>query len=199
MSSDPSHLPASVVNRHSRRRSIGPADRWSNAHRLPKEIAADVEMERWIEMLAAIPMPKTYPLEAKEARFASMLDRLRSIDPRDSSESMLAIQMLATQAFTMESFRKATECDGLSPKVQDAYLSQAMRLSSLYVRQMEALDRRRQRGQQNITVRHVQVDPGGKAIVGNVELRQCALAQGKGGAASRREDNEKENKSANRE
>ena len=59
---------------------------------------------------------------------------------------------------------------------EKVYLSQAERLMGLYTRHLAALDKHRGRGQQNITVRHVNVASGGQAIVGNVDTGQSNAA-----------------------
>ena len=59
---------------------------------------------------------------------------------------------------------------------EKVYLSQAERLMGLYTRHLAALDKHRGRGQQNITVRHVNVASGGQAIVGNVDAGQNKAA-----------------------
>lgn len=51
---------------------------------------------------------------------------------------------------------------------RDQNLKHATKLMSLYERQLAALDKRRGRGQQKVTVEHVHVAPGGQAIVGSV-------------------------------
>ena len=48
-------------------------------------------------------------------------------------------------------------------------LNQANKLSRTYATLLEALNRRRRKGQQKVTVERVHVHEGGQAIVGNVE------------------------------
>lgn len=56
----------------------------------------------------------------------------------------------------------------------DLTLKHAVRLMSLYERQLAALDKRRGKGRQKITVEHVTVQAGGQAIVGDVNTGQAA-------------------------
>jgi hypothetical protein len=56
-----------------------------------------------------------------------------------------------------------------SLEAQRVYLSQAERMMGMYMRHLDALDRRRGKGRTNITVGQVNVESGGQAIVGNVE------------------------------
>ncbi len=43
---------------------------------------------------------------------------------------------------------------------------------ALYAKQLETLNKHRGKGQQKVTVEHVNVEPDGQAIVGNVEAGQ---------------------------
>jgi len=58
------------------------------------------------------------------------------------------------------------------------HLKQAQRLSELFQKQLAALDKRRGRGQQKVTVEHVTVAAGGQAIVGNIEAEQLRGSSG---------------------
>jgi hypothetical protein len=48
-------------------------------------------------------------------------------------------------------------------------LKHAHKLMILYTQQLAALNKHRGKGQQKVTVEHVNVAPGGQAIVGNIE------------------------------
>ncbi len=109
--------------------------------------------------------------EAKErARLEAMLEPLKALDsinPRDAAERMLAMQMIGIHAAAMECLRRAM-VEGQASAGRSENLKNAAGLSSLYARQMEALDKHRGQGRQEITVEHVDVHAGGQAIVGNV-------------------------------
>ena len=68
----------------------------------------------------------------------------------------------------MESLRRAMRLDQ-SDQDRSLNLQTVTKLGGLYIRQMDALDKHRGKGQQNIIVKHVHVEAGGKAIVGNVD------------------------------
>ena len=89
------------------------------------------------------------------------------IDPQDSVELMLASQMVAVHNISMEmSGRTMLEnqtFDGVEANIQ-----RITKLMRTYTTQMEALNRYRAKGQQKITVQHVQVNDGGQAIVGDI-------------------------------
>jgi hypothetical protein len=108
---------------------------------------------------------------------------LEGIAPKDTAETMLAIQMVSTHFAAIEWLARAQR-EGLPFEERNMYLQQASKLSSLYTRQMEVLDKHRGKGAQKVTVEHVHVAAGGQAIVGQVDARN---AKGQdGGHAPRR-------------
>ena len=60
--------------------------------------------------------------------------------------------------------------------------AEASPAAPLYTRQLEALDKHRGKGQQKITVEHVNVHAGGQAVVGTVETSQKTRPQTKASA-----------------
>ena len=56
-------------------------------------------------------------------------------------------------------------------------LKHAHKLMSLYAKQLETLNKHRGKGQQKVTVEHVNVQAGGQAIVGTVEAGQRGKRQ----------------------
>lgn len=101
---------------------------------------------------------------------------LTAIHPEDALEGMLAAQMIATHEHAMECLRRAMN-EGQTFEGRDLNLKHATKLLQLYVRQVEALDKHRGKGQQKITVEHVTVEAGGQAIVGNVGTPAPAAAR----------------------
>ena len=67
----------------------------------------------------------------------------------------------------MECFRRAMVPEPTF-EGRDMNLKHAERLTSNYARQLEALDKHRDKDKQKITVEHVNVHTGGQAIVGEV-------------------------------
>ena len=51
-------------------------------------------------------------------------------------------------------------------------LNHAQKLMALHTKQLAALDKHRGKGQQKVTVEHVNVAAGGQAIVGNVDVKK---------------------------
>lgn len=108
------------------------------------------------------------------------LNSVAEFKPRDEVERMLVAQMLSVHEAAMECFGRAM-LPNQTFEGRDMNLKHAEKLSAIYTRQVEALDKHRGKGQQKITVEHVTVQAGGQAIVGDVTAAkadpQRALAQ----------------------
>ena len=94
---------------------------------------------------------------------------VRSVNPRDGLEAMLATQMGAIHAATMMMARRLNHVETIPQ--QDAAERALNKLAWTFATQMEALKCYRTRGQQKVTVELVTVNAGGQAIVGAVEAR----------------------------
>jgi hypothetical protein len=93
---------------------------------------------------------------------------VHGIAPRDETEAMLAVQMVATHHAAMEFMRQAVSTD-YRHTLQDAG-NLAVKLMRTYTAQMEALSRYRGKTtQQKVAVEHVRVHQGAQAIVGHVQ------------------------------
>jgi hypothetical protein len=80
---------------------------------------------------------------------------------------VLIAQLIAIHNAAMEAYRRAMIGDQTFEGRRDN-LNQACKLSRNFAALMGGLDYRRGKGQQRITVEHVNVHAGGQAIVGNV-------------------------------
>jgi hypothetical protein len=116
--------------------------------------------------------------EEQNAVVEALMDALAAINPRDGFEGILASQMVAVHETAMECLRRAS-FPNQTFEARDVNLKHAAKLLQLYVRQVEALDKHRGKGQQKITVEHVTVEAGGQAIVGSVETPSPAPARPK--------------------
>jgi hypothetical protein len=87
--------------------------------------------------------------------------------PRDELEGMLIAQLIASHSAAMECYRRAMRGEQTFEGRREN-LNQANKLSRTYAALTDALDRHRGKGQQRITVEHVNVHAGGQAIVGAV-------------------------------
>ena len=103
-----------------------------------------------------------------EEQVAVAVALLQGIKPQGELEGMLAAQMVATHMAAMDCLASAARSDTLQYK--DMCLRHAEKLLVVYVRQLEALDKHRGKGQQNVTVGHVHVEQGGQAMVGSVQM-----------------------------
>jgi hypothetical protein len=98
---------------------------------------------------------------------------LEGIGPQDEIEGLLAVQMAATHNAALECLRRAMISEQ-SLVGRDHNLKHGAKLMALYVQQVAALDKRRGKGQQKVTVEYVNVESGGQAIVGHVEQGRAA-------------------------
>jgi hypothetical protein len=92
---------------------------------------------------------------------------MHEIAPQDGLEGMLATQMIAVHNMAMDCSRRAMVKDQ-NPNAVERNINRASKLMNVFTRQIEALQRYRTKGQQKITVQHVQVADGGQAIIGDV-------------------------------
>ena len=93
--------------------------------------------------------------------------------PKDDIERMLVTQMIGTHEAATECLRRAM-MQGQGIEARDVNLKHAEKLMAVYIKQTEALNKHRGKGQQKITVKHVNVESGGQATVGNVEAGKPA-------------------------
>jgi hypothetical protein len=96
-----------------------------------------------------------------------MLAMVKGIQPRDQVEAMLAAQMAAVHNATMTFARRLNDVENIAQ--QDSAERAFNKLARTFAAQVEALKRYRAGGQQKVTVEHVNVHAGGKAIVGAIQ------------------------------
>jgi hypothetical protein len=101
--------------------------------------------------------------QVDEGALNFMLAVIKGIQPSDQLETMLAMQMATVHSLTMGMAGRLKNSDTLA---QQDFTERAF--NKLFAAQMEALKRYRSNGEQKVTVEHVTVNEGGKAIVGNV-------------------------------
>jgi hypothetical protein len=102
------------------------------------------------------------------------MDLFESINPTEGIEAMLALQMVGAHHAAMECLRRAM-IEKQSVEARNQNLGHAQKLMTLYANQLAALDKHRGKGQQQVTVRHVNVEAGGQAILGNVNAAASAI------------------------
>jgi hypothetical protein len=105
--------------------------------------------------------------EAQASEAAStVVAAMKGLAPRNELEGLLVTQMVSIHNMAMDCTRRAM-LPGQTLEGRDLNLRHAAKLMGLFTRQLEALDKHRGKGQQKITVEHVNVHAGGQAIVGS--------------------------------
>ena len=94
-----------------------------------------------------------------------VLATVRAIDPRDSTEALLAVQMAAIHNATMVAARRLTHTDTIPQ--QDSASNMLNKLARTFGAQIETLKRYRADGEQKVTVQHQHVNvSANQAVVG---------------------------------
>ena len=108
--------------------------------------------------------------EGEKANFVAAF--MHGLKPRDEMEGVLITQMVGTHNLIMEYMKRAILSNQTTEVVNDN-TNRAYKLMNIYLKQIEALNKYRGKTvEQKVTVEHVHVYDGGKAIVGHVEGRQ---------------------------
>lgn len=107
------------------------------------------------------------PKQQKEDRSINIANQvLADYEPRDSLEAKLCLQAHILYTQGMEYINKAEHSGMLQQR--ELHIKNAMKLLRLHNETVEALSKYRRGGTQNVVVQHVQVNDGGKAVVGGV-------------------------------
>ena len=148
-----------------------PTHEMTDARRFFQAEERSVEIAKLSEIVRLVRLPKGIPEDDKLARMSRAVELYASLRPADGLEGMLATQMVGTHFAALECLTRAM-LENQTFAAREMNLKQAQRLMELYQRQVAALDKRRGKGQQKVTVEHVHVESGAQAIVGNVETGQ---------------------------
>jgi len=132
-----------------------------------QSIISSPDYRDFLPVLETLFIPSYIPEKVRKERTLAAYDQMRSIKPSDSLERMLAVQMVSVHHAAMECLRRAS-LEDQTKEAREANLNQAGKLTGLFTRQMEALDKHRGKGQQKVTVEHVHVESGAQAVVGSV-------------------------------
>ncbi len=84
---------------------------------------------------------------------------------KDQIEARLLTQAYALYTQGMKNLARAEEAE--YPYIAELRMKLALKLLRTHNETLEALRKHRQQGEQRVVVQHVQVNDGGKAIVGN--------------------------------
>jgi hypothetical protein len=105
--------------------------------------------------------------EEQDKQLSATVAALIGIAPKDELEGMMAGQLIAAHNAAMECYRRAMIGEQTFEGRREN-LAQANKLSRTFATLLEALNRHRGKGQQKVTVEHVHVHSGGRAVVGVV-------------------------------
>ena len=105
--------------------------------------------------------------QSEEAGLNFLLSVVKSVEPKDEIEALLAAQMAAVHVAVLTFARRLGGVDTIQQ--QDSAEKALNKLARTFATQVEALKRYRTGGEQKVTVEHVHVHEGGQAIVGNIE------------------------------
>ncbi len=121
-----------------------------------------------IELANDIIIKGAYGLTGKSdaEKYNIALQNLADSEPKDATESRLILQAHALYSQGMKRLHQA-EINDMIPQI-DFCLKSATKLLRLHNETIEALNKYRRGGEQRVIVQHVQVNDGGRAIVGNM-------------------------------
>lgn len=103
----------------------------------------------------------------------ALLAVLTDLKPNDAIEGMLLARMLCLHSQSMKMLG-IVEANSGSPQVVETYVNMSTKLARLYNESLDALTKYRRKGTQQVIVQHVNVNDGGRAIVGNMLAEQGA-------------------------
>ena len=128
----------------------------------------EIESQKLNEIRDLLWLPRKFSETEKNVRIIRAVELYESLQPTDGAEGMLAAQMVGTHFAALECLRRASHREQTFAG-RDMALKHAQKLMTLYAKQLETLNKHRGKGQQKVTVEHVNVAAGGQAIVGNVD------------------------------
>ncbi|MPR12638.1 hypothetical protein [Microvirga tunisiensis] len=127
----------------------------------------DLQHELIRQAVSAIYPPSSLQEGETMTRASACVTALAALKPQDETEGMLAVQMISVHNAALECLRQAVARG--TPEGQDLSLRQASKLMTVFLRQMEALDRHRGKGAPAVNVEHVHVEAGAQAVVGTLK------------------------------
>ena len=130
------------------------------------------------QLVKSLWLPSGASEENKKNGVLAAFAALQGIKPRDEIEGMLGVQMVATHSAAMECLRRAM-IEDQTIVGRDQNLKHGAKLLTLYARQLEVLDKHRGKGQQKMTIEYVNVEAGGRAIVGQVHTDKAPQGEEK--------------------
>ena len=117
------------------------------------------------------------PASPDQVAFNAALAVIDGVRPKDEIEAMLAAHMAVANIVLLELVARARGAvaghryEGNGIKRLDVLGNLTTKFMRTYTMQVEALTKKRRKGQQNIKVKHVHVYAGGQAVVGAISHR----------------------------
>ena len=105
--------------------------------------------------------------QTSKRQLTATMAALAGTSPKDEIEGMIAAQLFAAHNAAMECYRRAMHHEQTFEGRREN-LNQANKLSRTFATLLDSLNRNRGKGQQKVTVEHVHVHDGGRAVVGVV-------------------------------
>ena len=133
-----------------------------------KGLPNSLRMELLRQLVAANPARPGASDAEVDQNLEMLLAMLVGVDPEDAVEVNLAVQMVSTHNTMMHLLAQAN-APGQSFRYQEFCLRTFEKLSKLFLRQIDALDKHRGKGRHQVSVGSVHVADGGQALVGNVD------------------------------
>jgi hypothetical protein len=127
---------------------------------------ATVEVDFFAEILLHLANTARQDHKVDERALNFMIAVIKGLQPKDQLETMLAAQLAAVHMLTMTFAQRLANVSNIPQ--QDSAERALNKLARTFAAQPEALKRYRSTGEQKVTVEHVTVNEGGKAIVGNM-------------------------------
>lgn len=130
-------------------------------------------------LMSTLYLPASYSDEDKDTCKTMAAIAMQGFAPQDEVEGLMAAQAVGLHNAVMEAMRRAM-IEGNTVEGRSYNLNAANKLAGTFARLVEALDKRRGKGGQKVTVEHVYVAAGGQAIVGNVSAGGGVIPQNGG-------------------
>ena len=133
------------------------------------EIGSSVEIDNILNQLARLCKARKGSID-KDAiltKLNASFSILTGMKPKDSIEAMMITQMIALHEMALLSSERALLTEQPDEFVEQN-VNRATKLCRSYASLVESFNKYRTKGQQKITVQHVNVNDGGQAVIGDV-------------------------------
>ena len=124
---------------------------------------SDKELADYVYRKAIDAMPK---IANEEENINSVLQVLNASNPNDHVEAKLCLQSHVLYAHGMKYLRLAEKEDRIN--TSEFFMKNALKLLRLHNETVEVLEKYKRKGEQKVVVQYVNVENGGKAVVGNM-------------------------------